>query len=99
MDLAVAWQIWNLDQHLEHTMTKALDAAVRFIPTPPAFNEISSTYIEAKISTSGFRESYNDSMPIPTCPFNLLHPKLMHDIPEYCYLQKTALKLSHAAAG
>lgn len=27
-----------------HTMTKALDAAVRFIPTPPAFRDINNTY-------------------------------------------------------
>jgi hypothetical protein len=36
----------NLDNrkfNIVHTITKALDAAVKFIPTPPAFSDISNT--------------------------------------------------------
>lgn len=34
-----------------HTKTKAFDAAVRFIPTPPAFSDISNTWYNNQAPT------------------------------------------------
>lgn len=34
----------------EPTMTNALDAAVRFIPTPPAFSDMSNTYEKTNVN-------------------------------------------------
>lgn len=38
-----------------HTMTKALEAAVRFIPTPPAFSDINNTWCMQEIGTDGHK--------------------------------------------
>jgi hypothetical protein len=36
-------QFRKFKKSVDHTMRNALDAAVRFIPTPPAFSDISNT--------------------------------------------------------
>jgi len=38
-----------------HTMTKALEAAVRFRPTPPAFSDINNTWCMQEIGTHGHK--------------------------------------------